>query len=329
MKKQFLFFIIIMLWAIHAFSQNLISNGSFEMADSCPTSIRGVQNWVVPNNEYFPPIYYSTCDTIPYFSVPENADSYQYPEDGHAYMGIVFFANYIVGGYYQYIQTKFTQPLTTTKKFTLSFYMNLVDNNQGIDYNKTIAINKTEALLSTWQIKNTDTANYGTARLNYKPQFVTNYFITDTMNWQKVSFTFVADSAYQYLTIGCFEPPDSIKWKVVIQGDGSIAAFYNIDNVSLYEIPDTLPPPVPEVLATASPNPTYALVTLGVPGNAAGTVPPISIFNTLGQAENVVVTNNSTAQYITLNFGSYASGMYYVFINSEDKRYTYKVVVQH
>ena len=208
-----------------------------------------------------------------------------------------------------------------------------MDDILNNSYPNIIAINKIEALLSTWKINNADTTgNYGGChRLNYTPQFITNYFITDTMNWQKVSFTFIADSAYQYLTIGCFEPPNNIGQKIVIQGLGgnNVTAVYNIDNVSLYEIPDTLPPPLPEILAVASPNPTYALVTFGVPGNAAGTLPPISVFNTLGQAENVVVTNNNTAQYITLNFGSYASGMYYVVINSEDKRYTYKVVVVH
>ena len=215
----------------------------------------------------------------------------------------------------------------------MSFYVNLTDDNSHNEFNNTIAINKIEALFSTWRVANWDTTgNYGGYhRINYKPQLVTNYFITDTMNWQKVSFTFIADSAYQYLTIGCFESPNNIGQQIIIQGlgGGSVDAAYNVDNVSLYEIPDTLPPPVPQVLATATPNPTHALVTFGVPNKAASALPQIGIFNTLGQAENVVVTNNNTAQYITLNFGSYASGMYYVVITSEDKRYTYKVVVQH
>ncbi len=316
------------------FAQNLISNGSFEIADSCPIFIIGVHNWQLANADYTPPIYYSTCDTIPNFSVPENQDSYQYPEDGNAYVLLGFYANYQAGGFYEYIQTKMTQKLITKKKYTLFFYVNLIDDYMRNSNPKIIAINKIEALLSTWQAANWDTSgNYGGYhRINYKPQLVTNYFITDTMNWQKVSFTFVADSAYQYLTIGCFEPPNNIGQKIIIEGSNLKAAAYNIDNVSLYEIPDTLPPspiPLPEIEATASPNPTYALVTFGVPGNAAGTLPPISVFNTLGQAENVVVVSNSIAQYITLNFGYYASGMYYVVINSEDKRYTYKVVVVH
>ena len=74
--------------------------------------------------------------------------------------------------------------------------------------------------------------------LNVTPQIVNTAgnFITDTLNWMKVSGSFTATGNEQYLTIGNFANDVSTNTVVVNASAGVTIVYFYIDDVSLEEI---------------------------------------------------------------------------------------------
>jgi gliding motility-associated-like protein len=78
-------------------------------------------------------------------------------------------------------------------------------------------------------------------------QWDTTQYFTDTLNWVKISGQFIANGGEQYLTIGNFKDGTHLKKTYIstnfIQGACATLpnyiyrTYYNIDNVSLYELP--------------------------------------------------------------------------------------------
>jgi hypothetical protein len=67
------------------------------------------------------------------------------------------------------------------------------------------------------------------------PQIQNSTFISDTMNWVKVSGSFIANGGEKFLTIGNFQPDSLTDTLVVINNPINYfnAAYYYIDDVSL------------------------------------------------------------------------------------------------
>lgn len=227
--------------------QNLIYNGDFELLDSCPTGpstpgnlqIEYCLGWYSPTEGTSD--YFNSCNSgvgINNASTPENFAGFQLPLNGEGYVGFYAYSlNTPPCNYKEYVQTKLIQPLSQGKKYKIELYVSLANNS-------TAAIEKIGLHFS-----NSIITKNNPCPIELTPQISSdNGFINDTLNWTKISDSFIAEGGEQYLTIGNFEElpilqpivPDSISL-------GDYFVYYYIDAMLLEEnnsivIPNVLTP---------------------------------------------------------------------------------------
>ena len=228
---------------------NLVPNYSFEsMKIPCFYGMLiGYTNaWYAPGNNS--PDYYNVCTNSiaypAYSSIPHGAYGYQFPKTGDAYAGIGTYIGIPGGGgdsinhYNEYVSVKLNTPLKANTCYYGEFYTSLADICE-------YATNRIAMLLTP--IALTTTATSFTNSLQPQIEWDTTKFFTDTLNWVKVSGTFIALGGEQYITIGNFKDGNHTKLKVVPSGFtnpsivGKRAAYHYIDDVVLLECSDTIP----------------------------------------------------------------------------------------
>lgn len=215
--------------------QNLITNGSFELIDSC---------YGDPAPIGFDVFQWSGCDG---WSVPSIASSdlwcenpvfgnntppfilgvgFQYPKTGVNMAGLLIY-DVVYPNYREYIQNKLTINLEKDKYYIFSLFINTVDTT----YNATSCI---QGYFSNTMINQSFSYN----NLPLTPQFKNedSNFILDTLNWVKLSGIYKASGNEQYVIIGCFDDNESI----VVRDTNSFTAggiYLFIDDVSIEEAP--------------------------------------------------------------------------------------------
>jgi len=196
--------------------------------DTCPNTTAQI-DYAIP---WFSPIYpsatseyYNACDVSNAVGVPINGwgACFQYARTGNAYSGIgVYTSN--SSNYREYIETKLVQPMIAGNEYCVEFYI----NKPGVWQ---FAIDAIGAYISTDSVL-TSTFPF----LLVLPTQVnnpTNNIIADTVNWVKISGSFIASGSEQFITIGNFK--DDANTNVQYMG-GPLpgAAYYFIDDVSVY-----------------------------------------------------------------------------------------------
>jgi gliding motility-associated-like protein len=132
--------------------------------------------------------------------------------------------------YREYVATSIA-PLTVGKTYNMTISVSLANNSR-------YATDGLGVFFSTYPINQPHLYTY----LPVTPQVdYSNYgVITDTMNWVTLSKTFVADSAYTNLVVGCFKSDYTIKVKSFAKGvieDFTLASYYYISRIG---IPDSM-----------------------------------------------------------------------------------------
>lgn len=172
---------------------------------------------------------------------------YQQPFHGTAYCG--------VGAYYdqsdgldmlvaEYVQTELTDSLKAMHYYQFTMYVSLANHSD-------FTINNFGAYISVE--RPFDMTTYGI--FNFTPQVVVSY-LADTLNWVKITQTFVALGGEKWLTIGRFDfnglsqliavTPDTTPFAPIRH------AYYLVDSVSLIDI--TNPENLPDMQNVVSPN---------------------------------------------------------------------------
>jgi gliding motility-associated-like protein len=212
---------------------NLVPNGSFEEYDTCPDNYSQIEKctyWYAATLGTSD--YYNTCaDPLSYVSVPANLMGNQNTYDGNGYVGIfVLYADSQVmyNNYREYVQTKLTSNLIHNQEYYLEFY---VCRGEKIGF----SIDRIGALFTTYPISRNDAQP-----IIATPQIenVRHHIITDTVNWTKISGTFIASGGECYLTIGNFydrydcdvywRDPNNRPWEWVSED----YAYYYIDGIT-------------------------------------------------------------------------------------------------
>ena len=207
-------------------SQNLVPNFSFEQYDTCPISSGQIDRaipWFQPNKCCLPggsTDYFHSCTINPSFSVPQNGAGYQNARMGIAYAGIVLFSS--GPEFREYLEVRLNNSLLAGKSYCLEFYVSLANRSQ-------YATSSIGVLFSNDSI----TCNGPFTVLPYVPQFEndSSNYLTDTLNWMKVSGTYIASGNEQYITIGNFSN-DANTDTSNLPGTNS-EAYYYIDDVSV------------------------------------------------------------------------------------------------
>lgn len=206
-------------------TQNLIPNGSFEDTISCPelgnVTIIDAQSW---NNNAWSPDYFNPCSSTN--SVPYNFVGYQYPADGFSYAGIIAYTTIFSNPqwtttYREYIGTSLTTSLSVGTKYFFSLKICLA-LQPNISINS--ASNKIGARFSI--------GNPGLLTHDNYSDISFNTIVTDSVNWTLLKGSFIADSSYNYITIGNFY--DNANTQIInIINDVDYSSYYYVDDLRL------------------------------------------------------------------------------------------------
>jgi len=217
LNKPFYIFLFVILFCCEAKTQtNLVPNGSFEDTLACPYS-QGQVTFANHWDEYASADYYNSCAPSPLFSTPFNWAGHQLPKDGNAYVGLNTYADYIIDGR-EYIYCKLKSQLTVGKKYYISFYVCCSKANyiSASRYTNNIGSRFTTFFPNSSQV------------VNYSHINATN-LLSDTVNWTKIEGTYIADSTYEYFSIGNFYSDTNTQ----------VGNFFsNIQNIAYYFIDD-------------------------------------------------------------------------------------------
>lgn len=196
-------------------SQNLVPNPSFENMKLCPSIAnmnfindhleRFCEDWenvgLIKNlssgggGQY---LHVCGSNNGPYYGsgVPRNYFGFQPANFGIAYIGLRYSGN--VNDYVSHFYgVKLLQKLVIGRKYSLSFYVSLADSSFT-------TTNNLGMLLSTQKIYVQDRVKGDNFILPNRSHLRCIDTITDKENWIKVAGFMVADSSYEYLTIGNF-----------------------------------------------------------------------------------------------------------------------------
>jgi hypothetical protein len=323
--KKLLLYTVFLFASVVGYAQNLMSNGSFEQYSSCPNGGSQI-NYSIG---WFPfsgtPDYFDSCSAPGFVSVPSNIAGIRYAADGGAYCllqsyieGDSIYSNYereIVGG-------QLSTPMVIGQKYYVSFKVNLVLKS---DLGANLATNKLGALFSTVSYSNTDSSTI--VPVNNFAHVYTDSVINDTLNWTMISGSFVADSAYQYISIGNFFQYQNMTIITRISTPWVPTAGYFVDDVrvstdSVFTVTNT------ELISKENslylyPNPSSGTVKIKMPNLKANSI--VFVYDLLGQEvySSMVKANDN----IDLSFLN--NGFYNVVINNSSLQYsTTKLLIQ-
>jgi hypothetical protein len=316
MKYTTILFLIFILCKPSQAQINLVPNPSFEDTVYCPTGLRQLyacEHWLSFGNS---PDYFNACTP---FSLPNSVFGYQFAHSGNAYAGAIFYRrpNTPVGpNYREYIGVKLLSNLVIGQKYYVSFFV-----VNGGKLNDAIANNKIGLKLFT---VNFDSSS--PPPLQNASTLFTDSIITDTLIWTKISGSFVADSTYQYLSIGNFFS-DGVTDTIEIFPFYT-NGYYYIDDVclstdSIYNENWTgINHPIKDSLVISIyPNPSkgFLMVESPIP------IDNYSIYNIQGQLMNKVKVN--TASSFEINLSNNLNGMYFLQIQTAKGISNYKIIL--
>lgn len=187
--------------SFHGTAQNLVPNHSFEEYDTCQVVNdvyylnTGPLHWFSAGGT---PDHFMSC--LPYGSfngVPLNAWSFQYPQDGECYAGVITYREF--PEVREYFMVQLLEPLEVGELYYASFY---ASGGWGGNTNPQfwLATNGIGMIFTTqphqWELNDPIPEP-----LNFAHVY-SQAIITDTVGWTLVSGNFVADSAYQYVMLG-------------------------------------------------------------------------------------------------------------------------------
>lgn len=203
-------------------SQNLIPNPSFEDYIECPFTygqIWKAYDWGNVTNHLGSPDYYNSCDTSSTVSVPINLWDTIYSASGNAHAGIILLA---WGDFREYITARLTEELKKGYRYFISLQYQLCRN---CGY-------ATDALgiyLSEKSITGDSTDFY----LPYVPQIINSSLLNNRIEWETLTFEYIAKGIEQYITIGNFQQYDSSVLTIDL-GSGSPRSYIYIDDLAIY-----------------------------------------------------------------------------------------------
>jgi gliding motility-associated-like protein len=232
----------------------MIPNGDFENYSALPYDYGQwyfANDWSNVNGNqsgppYGSPDYYHTAGTVGNYFAPIA------PYSGNAQMGFATYFN-VVLDYREYMETPLSCPMVPGSQYIVSFYIvSGVNGNYSYESNNIGLVFSTSPL--TQQVAEP---------IPVQPQIEITSVVQNT-SWVNYTYTFTADSAYQFLTIGNFRNDQS----TTLSSTGSTGAYYFIDKI---EVLNTQAGPLsilsdtvrscndqPYVLNVAVPNASYS-----------------------------------------------------------------------
>jgi len=313
--QKFIFIFSFLLIAKFSFAQiNLVPNPSFEIYSSCPSGPDEVVNsngWSAYKES---PDYLNTCATI-FATVPTNQFGFQSPSYGNAYCGIWAYATSTF--YREIIGSQLSSPLIIGQKYFVSFEAVLSNNGYG-----SCAIDNIGAKFSITPF------SFGNpAPINNSAQVYSSVIIIDTLNWTKISGSFIADSAYGYVMLGNFFD-DATTDTTQVYGNPNCVSYYCIENVcvsldSLYAATWTSANEIDnDNNFSVFPNPVSDKICYL---SSTERIISVEIFDLLGKKIEIQISCNINSGMV--NFDNIDQGIYLIKTRTNNNYYLNKILL--
>jgi hypothetical protein len=298
-------------------AQNLVNNWSFEDTIQCINYYGQIDSCLGWNSYSQSPDYFNSCSSL--MGVPFNDVGFQYARTGNAYAGFITFARY-ASNYREVIGTQLIQSLIIGQKYFVTFYVSRAYDTTNPSFNaKHVngASNKIGARFSTVQYS----ANNPVPIDNFA-QVYSDSVITDTLNWVKISGSFIADSTYQYVCFGNFFN-DTVTTHILFDTTASCTYYYIDDAIvsidSLFTSLNDFSYSFQQIKII--PNPAKDWIAID-----GSDLKSVSIFDILGRKyiEDVFVPTSLKSIYI----GNLSKGIYFIQTNTLKQSSTQKLIIQ-
>lgn len=194
---------------------NLVPNPSFEEHTGCIFLDSDCNNWVSFKGS---PEYIPYCRSNSY----SNGAGFQIPRTGEAYAGFIGYDKNN-SNVREFFGVALTSPLVIGEKYYVSFYVSLGYKKHVFN----VANNNIGAMFTTYSY-------YDPFLTLPSPNFAhikENEIISDTINWIKISGSFIADSAYTFMIIGNFFDDANTDTLNFPDSIGNFRSFYYVDDV--------------------------------------------------------------------------------------------------
>lgn len=335
--KNLQIFLFLIFSTVLVKAQNLVPNFSFEQHDTCPQTADRIQ-YAIGWSKYsgnFPyvttPDYYNACSADSLMGVPQSFSCFQ--QDHRNCGAFAGLSTYCTCGidYREQIGIQLSSPLILGQKYFLSFYTALGEYWLGANLSG-MPSNNIGLRLSTVPYNPSNPVpidNFSHLR--------SSTIITDSTNWQRISGSIIADSAYQYLILGNFyddSNTDTIQYSCA--ACINYGSFYLVDDicVSIDSVLanggiDTLPC-ITFVNELANdeglhifPNPTASTLKCEFPHSMNA---KIELYDVYGNKLRVISIKNSSNYELDLTYVN--SGCYFLILTSisGNKYFTKKII---
>lgn len=286
---------------------NLVPNPSFEDTITCPdagSQVSRARYWHAIENS---PDYFHECCIYPAFSIPDNIVGHQYPATGNAYVGLYDYSTVIF--YREIIGAYLTSPMIIGVKYFVTLKASLAWN---LFYSVNTATNKLGILFST-----VDYLSMPPPINNYAQVF-SDSIINDSIGWTTIRGSFIADSAYIFLSIGNFFD-DSHTDTIHLGQWNAYEAYYYIDDVcvstdSLYcETWTKVEEQTSKEKILIYPNPTDREITIrNIPFGCR----KIDVYDIQGRLIKAITTDRNSR--LIIDISSLAEGIYSLVLKKEN-----------
>jgi hypothetical protein len=336
MKQSTLLLLLFLCLVLPVDGQNLVPNFSFEEYTECLSAgdqVEFATGWSKYSTEDLntTPDYYNACSSPSLVGVPQNFFFYQedYRHCG-AYAGLIVWASDFTD-YREQIGIQLSEPLTVGEVYFLSFRTVLGGIYVSDSYYESPS-NNIGLRLSTTPYSSSDPAPID----NFAHLHSTS-IISDTVNWVRISGSFVADSAYSYVMLGNFYNDSNTDTSTVSCGSClNKHSYYLIDDICV-SLDSTLCnggiDALPCIVSVAEssidspfniyPNPARDHIKVE---NGSNTPFDIEIYSSNGLP--LYEAQDLAPGSFQVDIDPFSKGMLFVKIRVKNKNYIYKLIKQ-
>jgi hypothetical protein len=221
MKKLLLSSTLLLLSQLFI-SQNLVINGDFETYSALPAGVGAYANatgWSNCGGSGSPD--YHHVDGTGLVTLPDSYFATVSPNNGDAIMGLIPWHGASLE-FREYVSTSLAQPLEVGQEYSVSFFMTCGTNNGNY---AGYGIDQMGVAFTTYPPMQTGSDPLS----SITPQFVESTIFYET-DWQELTFTFIADSAFTNITFGNFVNDASTGTQFFDPADIG-AAYYFLDDI--------------------------------------------------------------------------------------------------
>ncbi len=224
--KHLLNTILLCIAVVIANAQQIVTHG-FINYTACPTDFSQIYlctNWYQPTGGTSD--YLNACANGTNVGVPNNYWGTQACVD-NAYVGLYTYAPAATTDYKEYIGTEIA-PLTVGQEYEMSITVSLADNSSFATDGLGVYFSMNQYTYSVM---------YNTINVTPQIDYTSYGTITNKLSWVTLTKTFIADSPYRHIIIGCFKKNDDLRIDTVVSSlpDEQYSYYY----ISRIGTPDT------------------------------------------------------------------------------------------